>query len=109
MRPRIVDAMIHGRNGQVPSIPSLGPLRPHETKEMDDGIEESWHNANKRGCEMSGEEVEEGTRKQPDRGPNLAPFRIGWGVIRLSFVQPTVERAALFYMKRKIGRDKGRE
>ena len=36
VRPRIADAMIHGRNGQEPSEPisessAFGPLRPHET------------------------------------------------------------------------------
>ena len=45
-RPRIAEAMIRGRNEQKPSGPTpenstFGPLRPHETEEMDDGPEES--------------------------------------------------------------------
>ena len=66
-RPRIADATIHGRNGQKPSDPipensAFGPLRPCETEEMEDDIEESWHDANEEGCEMACEMVEEGTR-----------------------------------------------
>ena len=56
VRQRIVDAMIHGRNEQEPSEPipensAFGPLRPRETEEMDDGIEESWHDASEEGWE----------------------------------------------------------
>ena len=68
VRQRIVDAMIHGRNEQEPSEPipensAFGPLHPRETEEMDDGIEESWHDASEEGCEMACEMVEEGTRE----------------------------------------------
>ena len=91
VRPRIADAMICGRNGQEPSIPipensALGPVHPRETEEMDDGFEESRHDASEEGCEMACKEVEEGTRKRPNRGPNRTTFRIGWGVIRSWFV-----------------------
>ena len=70
-RSRVADATIRGRNGQKPSEPipensTLGPLCPHEIEEMDDGIEEFWHDASKQGCEMACEEVEKGTRKRPD-------------------------------------------
>ena len=58
----------------IPENLAVGPLRPHKTEEMDDGVEESWHVANKERCEVSCEEVEEGTRKRPDRGPSRAAF-----------------------------------
>ena len=79
VRPRITDATIRGRNEQEPSkqIPensAYGPLHPHETEEKDDSTEESWHDVNKEGCDMAYEEVEEGTRKRPDRGPNHTTF-----------------------------------
>ena len=66
-RPRIGEAMTRGRNEQKPSDPipensAFGPLRPCETEEMEDDIEESWHDANEEGCEMACEMVEEGTR-----------------------------------------------
>ena len=97
-RPRIADVTIRGRNGQEPSEPipentTIGPLRPHKTEQMDDNIEESWHDTSKEGCEMAYEEVEEGARKRPDWGPNRTEFRIGWGVIRSWFVRPRPESA----------------
>ena len=63
---------IRGRNGEEPSEPipensAFGPLRPRETEEMDDGIEESWHDANEDGCEMACKMVDEGTRDRLDR------------------------------------------
>ena len=60
---------------------------------MDDNTEESWHGANEEGCEMACEEVEEGTRKRPDRVQNRAAFRVGWGTIRSWFIQLRPESA----------------
>ena len=50
VRPRITDGTIRRRNKQEPSklIPensAFRPLRPHETEELDDCFEESWHDA----------------------------------------------------------------
>ena len=78
-RPRISDATIRRRNGQKPSNPIPEKLRPHETEEMEDGIEESWHDASEEGCEVACEEVKEGIRKRPNRAPNFAAFRIECG------------------------------
>ena len=53
-RSRIVEATIRRRNEQKPLDPipensAFGTLRPHETEEMDDDTEESWHDANQDG------------------------------------------------------------
>ena len=44
---------IHGRDGEEPSKPIpetlvFGPLRPRETEEKDDGVEESWQTPEKK-------------------------------------------------------------
>jgi hypothetical protein len=86
VRPRIAGETIWGRNGQEPSDlildnSTFGPLLPRETEEMDDGIKESWHDANEDGWEMAQEKFEERTKKRPDRGPNRTTLRFGWSAI----------------------------
>ena len=85
-------------NGEEPSKPILetsvfGPVRPRETEEKDNGVEESWHDASGDGCEMACETVDEGTRERPDRGPSHAALRAGWDAIRSWFVGPRPESA----------------
>ena len=58
MRSRIAQMTIHGRNRQEPTKPipensAFWLLRPWKTEEMDDGIEESSHDADEKGCEMA--------------------------------------------------------
>ena len=47
----------------IPKNSAFGPLCPRETVEMDDGIEESWHDASEEGYEMACDMVEEGSRE----------------------------------------------
>ena len=68
MKSRIVVMSVRERSGQEPSEPisensAFGPVRPRETEEMEDGREESLHDANEEGCDMACETVDEGTRE----------------------------------------------
>ena len=107
-RPRIVRATTCGRSGEEPSTRNsenlaVGPVRPHETEEMEESNEESWHDTSEDAWETSCEEVEggaavereetrvgaEGSRigSRPGRGPNWMTFRFGWRAIRIWIVQ----------------------
>ena len=107
-RPRIVRATTCERSGEEPSTrnpenSTVGPVRPRETKEMEDDSEESWHDASEDGWETAYEEVEDGAAKkrkemrvgaggskigsQPVPGPNRTAFRFGWRAIRIWIVR----------------------
>ena len=107
-RLRIVRATTCERSGEEPSTrnpenSAVGPVRPRETEEMEDDIEESWHDASEDGWETAYEEVEDGAAKkrkemrvgaggskigsQPVPGPNRTAFRFGWRAIRIWIVR----------------------
>ena len=107
-RPRIVRVTTCGQSGEEPSTrnpenSAVGPVRPRETEEMEDDIEESWHDASEDGWETAYEEVEDGAAKkrkemrvgaggskigsQPVPGPNRTAFRFGWRAIRIWIVR----------------------
>ena len=107
-RPRIVREILCRRSGEEPSTrnpenSAVGPVRPRETEEMEDDIEESWHDASEDGWETAYEEVEDGAAKkrkemrvgaegskigsQPVPGPNRTAFRFGWRAIRIWIVR----------------------
>ena len=107
-RPRIVRATTCGRSGEEPfkrnpENLAVWPVRPHETEEMEDDSEESWHDASEDGWEMAYEEVEDGAvvkrekmragaegsgiGSRPGRGPNRTTFRFGWRAIRIWIVR----------------------
>ena len=107
-RPRLVRATTCGRSGEEPSTrnpenSAVGPVRPRETEEMEDGSEESWHDAREDGWETACEEVEDkakverdemragaegsGIGSRPGRGPNRMAFRFGWSAIRIWIVR----------------------
>ena len=94
VRPRIANVTIRGRNRREPSEPipensAFGPLRSRETEKMDDGINESWHDASEGGWQKACEEVEDGAAvekeemragaegrfgSRPKQGPNRMTF-----------------------------------
>ena len=64
-RPRIVRATTCGRSGEEPSTrnpenSAVGLVRTRETEEMEDGSEESWHDASEDRWKTTCEEVEDG-------------------------------------------------
>ena len=106
--PRIVREILCRRSGEEPSTrnpenSAVGPVRPRETEEMEDGNEESWHDASEDGWEMAYEEVEDGAvvkrekmragaegsgiGSRPGRGPNRTTFRFGWSAIQIWIVR----------------------
>ena len=70
MRRTIAQMSIRGRNRQEPSEPipensTVGPVRPRETEEMEDGSEESWHDASEEGRETAcGKATDEDTTER---------------------------------------------
>ena len=107
-RPRIVREILCRRSREEPSTrnpenSAVGPMRPRETEEMEDGNEESWHDASEDGWETAYEEIEDGAAKKkkemragaegsrigsrPGPGPNRTAFRFGWRAIRIWIVR----------------------
>ena len=94
-RPRIANATMHERNEQEPLEPipenlAFRATRPRKTEEMEDGSEESRHNANEEGWETTCEEVQErvsaegsGIGSRPGRGPDRTAFRFRWSTIQI--------------------------
>ena len=62
-KSRISLMSICGRDGEEPSkpIPETSVYGP-----VDDGAEESWHDAREEGCDVACEVVDEETRERPD-------------------------------------------
>ena len=106
-RPRSIRETTCGRSGEEPSTRNsenlaVGPVRPHETEEMEESNEESWHDTSEDAWETSCEEVEDGAAAEkeemragtkgsgignrPGRGPDRTTFRFGWSVIQIWIV-----------------------
>ena len=109
-RPRIVREILCRRSGEEPSTrnpenSAVGPVRPRETEEMEDGNEESWHDASEEGWEATcrrakdgatidqedeadGRAEEDKVGNRHDRGTIRSAFHFGWDAIRAWIVQP---------------------
>ena len=91
-----------GRSGEEPSTrnpenSAVGLVRTRETEEMEDGSEESWHDASEDRWKTTCEEVEDGAaaatkemrvgaegsriESQPGQGPNRTTLRFRWNTI----------------------------
>ena len=94
-KPRNVRATMCRQSGEEPSTRNpknlaVGPVCPRESEEMEDGNEESMHDASEDGWEMACEEVEDGAaeeRKEMRTGAERSGIasRPGQGLNRTTF------------------------